>query len=153
LWHRREVAVDEMPSSVAFRERVEGMRVARLATVRPDGRPHIVPICFVLADGVLYTAVDQKPKRASRLVRLENVEANPRVAVLVDHYDDDWSGLWWVRLDGRARVLSDGSERTRALELLADRYPQYARERPSGPVIAVDVAVWRGWAFDDSKTS
>jgi PPOX class probable F420-dependent enzyme len=147
------VAVDEMPSSVAFRERVEGMRVARLATVRPDGRPHIVPICFVLADGVLYTAVDQKPKRASRLVRLENVEANPRVAVLVDHYDDDWSGLWWVRLDGRARVLSDGSERTRALELLADRYPQYARERPSGPVIAVDVAVWRGWAFDDSKTS
>ena len=82
-----------MPNSVAFRERVEGMRVARLATVRPDGRPHIVPICFVLAEGVLYTAVDQKPKRASRLVRLENVEANPRVAVLVDHYDDDWSRL------------------------------------------------------------
>ena len=129
------------------------MRVARLATVRPDGRPHIVPICFVLAEGVLYTAVDQKPKRASRLVRLENVEANPRVAVLVDHYDDDWSRLWWVRLDGRARVLSDGSERRRAVELLADRYPQYARERPSGPVIAVDVAVWRGWAFDGSKTS
>ena len=153
MWHRREVAVEEMPNSVAFRERVEGMRVARLATVRPDGRPHIVPICFVLAEGVLYTAVDQKPKRASRLVRLENVEANPRVAVLVDHYDDDWSRLWWVRLDGRARVLSDGSERRRAVELLADRYPQYARERPSGPVIAVDVAVWRGWAFDDSKNS
>jgi PPOX class probable F420-dependent enzyme len=149
LWHRREVvAVGETPSPVALRERVAGVPVARLATVRPDGRPHIVPICFALAEQVLYTAIDQKPKRSSRLVRLENVEANPRVAVLVDHYDDDWSRLWWVRLDGRARVLADGAERTRALALLADRYPQYSREAPAGPVIAIDVRTWHSWAFD-----
>jgi PPOX class probable F420-dependent enzyme len=149
VWHRREVvAAGETSSPVALRERVAEVPVARLATVRPDGRPHVVPICFALADEVVYTAIDHKPKRSTRLVRLANVEANPRVAVLVDHYDDDWSRLWWVRLDGRARVLADGEERARALALLADRYAQYARESPTGPVIAIDVEVWRGWSFD-----
>jgi PPOX class probable F420-dependent enzyme len=149
LWHRREVvAVGEAPSGNELRELVVGMPVARLATVRPDGRPHIVPICFALDEHVLYTAIDQKPKRSSLVVRIENVEANPLVAVLVDNYEDDWSRLWWVRLDGRARVVDDGAERAHALALLADRYPQYARERPSGPVIAIDVATWRSWSFD-----
>jgi PPOX class probable F420-dependent enzyme len=149
LWHRRDVvAVGETPSRIELRERVAGVPVARLATVRPDGRPHVVPICFALTAHVLYTAIDQKPKRSSRLVRLENVEANPQVSVLVDRYDEDWSRLWWVRLDGRARVLVDGAERTHALALLAERYPQYARAAPAGPVIAVDVETWRSWAFD-----
>jgi PPOX class probable F420-dependent enzyme len=97
----------------------EDAPVARLATVGRDGRPHLVPICFVIEGDVLYTAVDEKPKRTRRLKRLANVEANPQVEVLIDHYDDDWSRLWWVRLRGRARIVED----PRAVELLAAKYP------------------------------
>jgi PPOX class probable F420-dependent enzyme len=145
------VGVGETRSEVTLEERVATMRVARLATTRPDGRPHVVPICFVLDGDVLYTAVDWKPKRSRRLARLENVRADPRAAVLIDHYDDDWSHLWWVRLDGRARILAGGSERERALTLLAARYPQYSRKPPAGPVIAIDVEARRGWAFDNPE--
>ena len=120
---------------------VAAERVARLATVDRNGRPHIVPICFVLDGETLYTAVDQKPKRTRRLKRLENIEANPHVEVLVDHYEDDWSKLWWVRLRGRARIVED----PRAVDLLVAKYPQYAERRPEGPVIAVDVEERSEW--------
>ena len=119
----------------------ENARVARLATVDPEGRPHVVPICFVLDGDTLYTAVDDKPKRTRALQRLRNVEANPRVEVLVDHYDEDWTRLWWVRLRGTARVVDDA----RALELLAAKYPQYAERPPAGPVIAVTVEERTEW--------
>jgi PPOX class probable F420-dependent enzyme len=119
--------------------------VARLGTLTPDGRLHLVPICFALADDVLYTAVDSKPKRSRELQRLENVRANPAVSVLVDEWHEDWSQLWWVRLRGRARVVADGPEHERALTLLRAKYEQY-RDDPLGPVIAVDVAEWRGWS-------
>jgi PPOX class probable F420-dependent enzyme len=109
--------------------------VARLATVDPQGRPHVVPICFAIDGATLYTAVDEKPKRTRRLQRLRNIEANPRVEVLIDRYDDDWSRLWWVRLRGTARVVDD----PRALELLAAKYPQYRERPPAGPVIAVSI--------------
>jgi PPOX class probable F420-dependent enzyme len=120
-------------------------RVARLATVDPDGRPHLVPIVYALAGDTLYSAVDEKPKRSRRLRRIENARARPDVAVLVDRYDDDWTQLWWVRLRGRARVLDRGEEADRALELLRERYPQYRDEPPGLPVLAIDVDEWRGW--------
>lgn len=125
--------------------RVGAARVARLATVGPDGEPHLVPICFVLDGDVLYSAVDQKPKRSRDLQRLRNLRARPSATVLVDHYQEDWSGLWWVRLRGRARVLGDGEEADRALAALAAKYPQYRRDPPAGPVIALDLDEWRAW--------
>jgi PPOX class probable F420-dependent enzyme len=120
--------------------------VARLATIDPEGRPHLVPICFSLADDVLHSAVDQKPKRSPRLQRLENIRLHPQVAVLVDHYEDDWTRLWWARLRGPARVLAPGPERERALELLAAKYLQYAADPPRGDVIEVRIAEWRVWS-------
>ena len=134
------------------RRLVEGARVARLATLEADGRPHVVPICFAIAGDTLYSAVDWKPKRSTRLRRIENVRARPQVTVLVDEYDEDWSRLWWVRLRGDARVLDDGSERDRALALLESRYLQYRERPPHGPVLALDVHDWRGWAAaEDSR--
>jgi PPOX class probable F420-dependent enzyme len=126
--------------------RVHGAPVARLATVDEEGRPHLVPICFALEGDVLYSAVDEKPKRSRRLKRLANIRAQPEVTVLVDHYEEDWSRLWWVRLRGEARVLEAGSERDRALALLAARYDQYRAQPPKGAVIAVRVREWRGWS-------
>jgi PPOX class probable F420-dependent enzyme len=139
-----------MHDSSVLRERVAESRVARLATTDPDGRPHLVPIVFVLAGDTLYTAVDAKPKRSRTLRRIENARARPEVTVLVDRYEEDWSRLWWVRLRGRARVLEDGDEMARALELLRAKYRQYRDASPTKPVLAIDVDDWRSWAADDS---
>lgn len=130
----------------AARSRVRQARVARLATVRPDGTPHLIPITFALDGDTVVTAVDGKPKRTAALQRLENIAANPAVTLLVDHYDDDWSRLWWVRLDGVAEVLRDEPERTAALEPLVAKYPQYESSPPSGPVIRVAVHRWATWS-------
>ena len=123
-------------------------RIARLATVGGDGRPHIVPFVFVLTGDTVYSAVDAKPKRTTALQRLANVAAHPAVAVLVDHYDDDdWTRLWWVRGDGRGRILDARSrEGDEALVRLAARYPQHRRQPPPGPVLAIDVTRWTGWS-------
>lgn len=120
--------------------------MARLATTDPDGRPHLVPIVFALAGETLYSAVDRKPKRSRTLRRIENARARPDVTVLVDHYEEDWTRLWWIRLRGRARVLDGGEERERALALLAAKYPQYRSDPPDGPVLAVTVTEVRDWA-------
>src|SRR5947207_5675122 len=125
--------------------RINDLRVARLATIDPDGRPHVVPIVFALDGETLYSAVDQKPKRSMTLRRIENARARPDVTILVDHYEDDWSRLWWIRLRGRARVLDEGDERDHALVLLREKYPQYRVEPPEGPVLAVDVIEMREW--------
>jgi PPOX class probable F420-dependent enzyme len=138
--------MQRMDDQTLMRSRVDRARVGRLATVDADGRPHLVPICFALDGEVLYSAVDQKPKRSRRLRRLENIRRNPAVTVLVDHYEEDWSRLWWVRLQGEARVLDDGSESERALALLAEKYAQYRREPPAGPVVRLDIREWRGWS-------
>jgi PPOX class probable F420-dependent enzyme len=127
-------------------ERVISARVARLATIDPDGRPHLVPIVFALDGNTLYSAVDRKPKRSQTLRRIENARVRPDVTILVDHYDEDWSALWWIRLRGRARVLDQGEERERAFALLRKKYPQYRDEPPDGPVLAVDVTDVRKWA-------
>ena len=109
-----------------------------------------MPIVFAIEAGTLYSAVDRKPKRSRTLRRIENARARPDVTILVDHYDDDWSRLWWIRLRGRARVLDHGEERDRALALLAEKYPQYRDEPPVGPVLAVDLSEVRDWQADES---
>jgi PPOX class probable F420-dependent enzyme len=128
-------------------------RVARLATVGADGRPHVVPITFALDGDTLYTAVDHKPKRTTRLRRLENVAANPRVSVLADHYEDqDWSALWWVRADGVARIVAPNDpQRTAVSTLLQARYEQYRRLPPTGPAIALSISRWSGWRAADAR--
>lgn len=129
-----------------MRHLVEKAPVGRLATVAPDGRPHLVPLCFVLHGETLFSAVDHKPKRSPRLQRLTNLGYESRCALLVDRYDDDWSQLWWIRLDGRGRVSTDTAERESALRLLAAKYPQYDARPPDGAVLAVDIGRWTGWS-------
>jgi PPOX class probable F420-dependent enzyme len=129
-----------------MRRRVAATFVARLATAGARGQPHIVPICFALDDQTLYFAIDAKPKRTTNLKRLRNIAANPVVAILVDHYEDDWDRLWWIRLDGRARVLTEDSEVETGLRLLAERYAQYRAAKPAGPVVAVAVEGMSGWS-------
>jgi len=127
-------------------ERLTGAAVARLATVTNEGRPHIVPIVFAIDNGTLYFAVDKKPKKTTDLMRLRNIAANPAVSVLVDHYEDDWTKLWWVRADGIARVVTDNAEAERAIDLLANKYEQHRRARPAGPVVAIHLDRVRGWS-------
>ncbi len=157
--------------AASARRRFAGVRVARLATASPDGCPHIVPFTFALgpvqaspvqaspvqaspvqaspaqaALDCIYSAVDAKPKASTDLRRLRNIRANPRVAVLTDHYEDDWGRLWWVRADGQAAILDDPVAMAPALALLAARYPQYRDQPPGGPVISIRVTGWSGWA-------
>jgi PPOX class probable F420-dependent enzyme len=129
-----------------LRRRVAEARVARLATIEADGRAHLVPICFAVEGGRLYSAVDQKPKRSRDLRRLRNLRERPWATVLVDHYEEDWSRLWWARLRGPTEIIEPGDAMERALALLTEKYPQYRREPPAGPVIAVDLAEWRTWS-------
>jgi PPOX class probable F420-dependent enzyme len=132
-----------------LRRRVAAARVARLATIEDDGGAHLVPICFAIEGERLVSAVDAKPKRSRDLRRLRNLRARPWATVLVDHYEEDWSRLWWARLRGPAEVLDDGDETRRALTLLTSKYPQYRREPPGGPVVAMRVEEWRGWSAQD----
>ena len=126
--------------------------MARLSTVTPAGRPHIVPVTFAVDEDYIYTAVDAKPKiqtAARGLQRLRNIEANPQVAVLADHYADDWTSLWWVRADGEATILTSPRRAAAPIALLAARYPQYrgaTRTPLTGPVITIRVERWTGWA-------
>lgn len=136
-----------------LKARFTGSPVARLATAAPGGQPHVVPVVFAVAidarDGsdVVYTAVDAKPKTTRRLRRLTNIEANPRVSLLVDHYADDWTQLWWVRADGVATIHTDGDAADLGYRLLRAKYPQYQSVSLDGPVIAVAVQRWSGWHY------
>lgn len=117
--------------SGAVKKILKNARVARLATLDDKNRPHIVPICFVCDGKLLYTAVDRKPKRVSRerLVRLRNIQAVPRIALLIDQYDDDWTQLWYVLIRGKAKLIpkSAHAEHARAIRKLRAKYPQYAQ--------------------------
>lgn len=128
-----------------MRRRVATSYSGTLATAGEDGRPHLVPFVFALKGDTLYWTVDQKPKRTQDLQRLRNIQNDPRVGVLVDTYADDWSLLWWVRMDGTARILSDDDERARAVNALRGKYPQYREQPLDGPVVAIDVERWVGW--------
>lgn len=127
--------------------RLASARSGHLATMRPEGIPHLVVVTFALAGEVVITAIDHKPKTTQSLQRLRNIEANPAVSFLADGYDDDWADLWWVRVDGTASVLLDGSFRDRAIAALATKYAQYRETPPAGPVIAVSTETVTGWAM------
>ncbi|MEX0789469.1 MAG: TIGR03668 family PPOX class F420-dependent oxidoreductase [Actinomycetota bacterium] len=129
-----------------MRRRVTEARVARLATVRPDGTPHVVPITFVLDGDLIFSAVDHKPKKTADLQRLKNLEANPVASVIVDHYDDDWSFLWWARADGSARVVQRGPVHERAVDRLVEKYAPYRTYRPTGAVLVVAIDRWSSWS-------
>jgi PPOX class probable F420-dependent enzyme len=130
--------------------RLTASKVGSIATVRPDGSPHVVPFVFVVSetgDGlVIYWCVDDKPKQSRELQRLVNVRAHPAVEIEVNRYDDDWAQLWWVRASGIAREVTSVDEQERALIALATKYAPYAAHPPSGPVVAIQVERVAGWA-------
>lgn len=126
--------------------RFASARRAILSSVNPDGTPHLVPIVFARLDDRLVTAIDWKPKTTRELKRLANIRADPAVSLIVDNYQDDWTGLWWVRATGSARVIeADTDEGTAAINALVEKYEQYQTDRPGGPVIVVDNLTWRSW--------
>ncbi|MFE3257307.1 TIGR03668 family PPOX class F420-dependent oxidoreductase [Nocardia sp. NPDC059091] len=131
--------------------RFRAARVARLATADAIGVPHLVPVTFAVspADSPLLVviAIDNKPKTTTDLRRLRNIAANPRVSVLADHYDEDWSQLWWTRLDGIADILDDTVDRELPLGWLVAKYPQYQADPPTGPIIRIAVDSVRGWSY------
>ena len=133
------------------RDLLSSARVAVLASVRPDGRAHAVPIVFAIDGDYLYTAIDHKPKSTTRLARLENIATNPQVSVLAQRYSDDWEQLWWVRVDGEAAVLESSDHRQKAVDLLIAKYAQYRSQAPSGNVIAVRIHRLTGWAAADVR--
>src|SRR4029077_6946193 len=129
-----------------LRRRMTGAMVARLATVGRDGRPHIVPITFALDDNTIYFAVDFKPKKTADFQRLRHIETNPSVCVLVDHYEGNWTKLWWVRADGSARIVIDGAMFEKGIALLTQRYEQYRSAPPEGPVVSIAIERLTGWS-------
>lgn len=140
------------------RVRFAGERVARLATIAEDGSPRVVPVTFVALDElgastVLYSAVDQKPKSTTALARLARIKREPRVSMLVDHYDEDWAQLWWVRADARAEVLTAGTERDTGIAFLRRKYEHYRAEPPGGAVIRFVVERWSGWSAGGPRTT
>jgi len=124
-----------------------GCRIAHLATADRKARPHVVPVCFAVADGSAYITIDEKPKGdPRRLKRLRNIAENPEVALVPDRWDEDWSRLGWVMLRGRAEILDAGAEHDRAQQLLRERYPQYrAMAIAELPVIAIRIERVTGW--------
>lgn len=144
--------------AAAARVLVAEARVGRLGTVTGDGRPHLVPCCFAVVGDTVVSVVDGKPKSTGQLRRLDNIRARPAASLLVDVYSDDWTQLWWVRIDGSARVLSDeatesgpGSaeidEYRIGVDALVEKYPQYRSERPTGALVVVSIDQINGWAF------
>jgi PPOX class probable F420-dependent enzyme len=136
-----------LPPDEAWR-RLAASRIAYLATVRADGRPHVVPIVFAAEDRIVYSIADPKPKTGLDLLRHRNVEANPSVSVLVEHYDESWERLWWVRADGIATVVEHGPGRDTTIRLLRAKYPQYATwTTPFGAATVIEVERVASWTF------
>jgi PPOX class probable F420-dependent enzyme len=117
--------------------RLGAARVGRFASLGPRGAPHIVPVTFAIVDRFVVHMVDYKPKTTTRLQRLKNIEAAPTASLLVDHYDEDWSNLWWVRVDGAVVVEADGDRWERARSALAAKYSRYREMPPNGPAICL----------------
>jgi len=136
--------------SAAARELLATVRVAHLATSDQYARPHVVPVVFVWRDAVLYTPLDRKPKRDDdwhALRRVRNIETNGRVAIVVDRYDEDWSQLAWVLLEGVAAILESGEERDAAAGLLVKKYAQYEMLSLEGrPIVRVEIEHATEWS-------
>ncbi|MBF6173978.1 TIGR03668 family PPOX class F420-dependent oxidoreductase [Nocardia blacklockiae] len=129
--------------------RLRAARVARLATVSADGQPHLVPVTFAVSpDGrAVVIAIDHKPKTTTNLRRLRNIAAHDRVSLLADEYDEEWSHLWWVRVDGTARIRTAAPDRVEPVAWLIAKYPQYQGNSPQGPVIHIAVETLIGWSY------
>jgi len=139
------------PISAEIRSKLEAARVARLATLEAKRSPHVIPICFALDGTIFYSAIDRKPKRfaSNQLARLKNIVTTPKVALLIDHYEEDWSRLWYVLVRGEAELVSERAERKRALQLLRAKYPQYGPEmlKDDAPVLRITphrITAWGG---------
>lgn len=139
--------MDQLTPDIA--QRLQQARTGHLATADLSGAPHVVPVCFVCDGSTVYSVLDQKPKRTSltRLRRVRNIQANPQVSLVVDHYQEDWQGLWYILVQGRAELLLEGPEQELAIKLLREKYPQYRdMEIDGNPVIKVSptwVVAWR----------
>ena len=130
------------------RRRLTAARIGHLATVRVDGRPHIVPIVFAVDGETIRSIADSKPKRGLDLLRNRNIAGNPAVSVLVDEYEESWRSLWWVRVDGTARVVEEGADRDRTIELLREKYPQYAEwTTPFGAATIIQIEKLTSWTI------
>jgi PPOX class probable F420-dependent enzyme len=125
--------------------RLSSIRVAHLATSDRGSLPHVVPVVFALAGETIYWAVDHKPKGTRQLKRLRNIRANPNVELVADHYEEEWTRLWWVRVSGHARIVDADEEADLAIDLLAEKYPQYRADPPPGPVVAIDITRVTAW--------
>ncbi len=125
--------------------RLADARVGRFATTYPDGRPHQVPVTFTVLGSAVVHMIDHKPKTTNRLQRLVNLESSARASLLVDHYEDNWDLLWWVRVDGPTSVMSGGPEWEMARAALADKYSQYEDRPPRGPAIILEIAHISRW--------
>lgn len=139
-----------------MRDRIEGARVVRLATVDERGLAHVVPVLFVVDGDILYTPTDKPTAAKRRPKRLRNLEHDQRVTILADHYDEDWLQAWWVRMRGTGREVGESPERTHALDLVDRKYPQFDGPRyrtDGGPVLAVDIKDWLGWAWGDQPAA
>src|ERR1700728_1738296 len=141
-WNNRRVRLNE----VEARTRLADARVARLATAGADGQPYVVPVTFAVDDDLIYITVDHKPKTTTKLKRLRNIRENPLVALLADHYAEDWDQLWWVRVDGWMSIVEDERAVAHPIDALAARYQQYLDVRPAGPVIVIQADNWSGWS-------
>jgi PPOX class probable F420-dependent enzyme len=138
-----------LPSKLAPAQRrfLDSSRVGHLATADHSGAPHVIPVCYAVAESTLYITIDEKPKRRDMpLKRMRNIIENPQAVFVVDHYDEDWRRLGWVMLRGAAEILDAGPEHDDAQELLRARYPQYrAMNLAELPVIALRIARATGW--------
>ena len=127
-------------------------QVGRLATAASNGLPHVIPVCYALMDGMIYSVLDQKPKRATftRLRRVRNILVNPRVSLVVDHYEANWERLWYILISGHAELLEEGEERPAAIQVLREKYAQYrAMNLDANPVIKITPSHVVSWGFQD----
>ena len=140
-----------MAGSVDAEAMLHEARIARLATADPNGQPHVVPVCFAYDGTAIYIVIDEKPKRTApqRLRRIRNIIANPKVAMIVDHYEEDWRRLRYTLVTGTARVIESGPDHIRAIALLREKYPQYRTMRLEGrPVVVISPAGMIAWAAE-----
>ncbi len=150
----------ELPDETTSRI-LERWPVATLATISEDGQPHAVPIVFARVGDALWSPIDGKPKRGSELARIRHIRRDPRVSLLFSHYDEDWTLLWWLRVDGEAQIRSAppdhaGAEETAALAALRRKYPQYARVPVLGPealLLRIGVTAQRSWCASEAAVA